>query len=379
MTIESKDLPLFAEIIKIESSEETSKKDEKTAADRNIETGVFHDCRNSEETCKQDEKTAPTRMRWNMGRFKSKKMTRYAVIFLVLAVVATVIGLLASSFRKLGSTQYGLEYNVHKKQLADAATAGGLHAGPPGFYFIKFPSTQVTVDGWGICNSSDGLQVAYEVTYQYQMPQEWLKDAILKYRDFDRWATVVESAGTAAVQHACADYTITNFQNQRGIIQGTMEVKLRDKLEGPERDGVGGVYARAISLQLRDVSLPREYSNAVSEKQEAAQDIQLAINQRTQETTKAQTKLLNAKQQAKKTLDTATNEATVTLTEATLKAEETQFEFETEAAVLSRVKSDLNLTTEGLLAFLSNQLIEIASEVTVSAGEPASMSRKDDL
>jgi len=35
---------------------------------------------------------------------------------------------------------------VHTKKLDDAAKMGGLHSGPPGFRFIKFPSTYITVD-----------------------------------------------------------------------------------------------------------------------------------------------------------------------------------------------------------------------------------------
>ena len=49
---------------------------------------------------------------------------------------------------------------------------------------------------------------------------------------------------------------------------------------------IAGVYARAISLQLRNVELPEEYRESVSEKQSAAEDITLAQNQRSQETTK---------------------------------------------------------------------------------------------
>jgi hypothetical protein len=62
-----------------------------------------------------------------------------------------------------------------------------------------------------------------------------------------------------------------------------MEEAIRTKLEGPSNtDGSDGVYARAISLQLRDVALPAEYMTSVSEKQQASEDITLAQNQRSQ-------------------------------------------------------------------------------------------------
>jgi len=55
------------------------------------------------------------------------------LIFLVVAVLFTAIGLLAASLRKVDETDFGVEYNRHKKELDDAVKSGGLFAGPPGF------------------------------------------------------------------------------------------------------------------------------------------------------------------------------------------------------------------------------------------------------
>ena len=64
------------------------------------------------------------------------------------------------------------------------------------------------------------------------------------------------AAGMSAVQHSCSLFSISNFQNKRGVIQSMMEGKLRGKLEGADGTGSSGVYARAISLQLRNIELP---------------------------------------------------------------------------------------------------------------------------
>ena len=104
------------------------------------------------------------------------------------AILIAVISLLATSLNKVESTEFGLEYNVHNKQLDEIAKGGGLYVGPPGFEFIKFPSTFVTVDlPSGTCVSRDGLRVEFSVTIQYQMPKEWMLPAVMKYRDFDKW------------------------------------------------------------------------------------------------------------------------------------------------------------------------------------------------
>lgn len=308
--------------------------------------------------------TNPKRIGWGVG---------------CTAILITAIVLIAVSLEKLGSTEYGLQYNVNSKTLSDEAQTGGMHSGPPGYEFIKFPSTFITTDIEDTCVSQDGLRVEFEVTFQYQMPAEWLYPAVVKYRNVDKWKEVVTAAGNSAVHHSCSEFKIGEFQQKRGIIQSTMEDNLRIKLEGPEDDRDAGVYALAISLQLKNVELPSEYSNAVAAKQSAAEEIELARNQRTQETTKAQTRLLSAKEEARKINNTAVNDANVTLTEALLKAEETTFAFTTEAKVIVSVKESLNLTTTGVLAYMSNQLFSTVSKLKVSAAEPAKTSLNDEL
>lgn len=308
------------------------------------------------------------------------KVAIYSSLFTISLIIAIV--LLSTSFKKLTSTEIGLEYDRIAKILDDAAKSGGLHVGPPGFKFIKFPSTfileELPID---TCVSQDGLRVQFEVSFQYRMPEEWLPMAVIRYRDFRSWEQMVQAVGLSAVQHSCSLFTISNFQNKRGIIQETMEDNLRLKLEGGPNsiNGEGGVYARVVSVQLRNVKVPEDYTQAIQEKQSAEEDITLAINQRVQDTTKANTDLLAAKEDAVKIMDTANNEAEVVLTEARLRAEEISVIFERQAEVIFGVKNALNLTSEGVLAYMSNQLIQSVPNLKVSMMEPSKSSRGDEL
>jgi regulator of protease activity HflC (stomatin/prohibitin superfamily) len=356
------------------SAEELSDKggDKDPAVVQDEEEGREHSWRSWRGCNAQTERSA-----WHFCDTKPKRIA-WGVFCVVILI--TSIWVLAASFDKLESTEYGVQYNTHAKTLADAAKTGGLHIGPPGYEFIKFPSTFITEDLQdSICVSKDGLRVQFSVSYQYSIPREWLVPVVIIFRNFEKWAEVVAAAANSAVQHTCSEFTITNFQNQRGIIQTSMEANLRLKFEGESGSGVDGVYARAISLQLRNVELPEEYQQAVTEKQSANEDIALAQNQRTQETTKAQTQLLSATEEARKILDTAISDAELLLTEARLKAQETLFAFETQAKTIVNVKESLNLTSAGVLAYLQNELIARAEKLKVSAAEPANLSRKDEL
>mmetsp|Transcript_623 Transcript_623/g.1126 ORF Transcript_623/g.1126 Transcript_623/m.1126 type:complete len:442 (+) Transcript_623:139-1464(+) len=297
-----------------------------------------------------------------------------------LVVLLVIIGVIAASLKKVSSTEMGVQYNIHKKQLEDATKSGGLFIGPPGYRFIKFPSTFITVDlNDRMCVSNDGLIVQFSVTFQYQMTAANVLPAIIKYRDYHKWASIVEQAGLSAVHHSCSEFLVSEFQNKRGIIQSRMEDNLKLKLQGNETSGEEGVNAVAVSLQLVYIDLPEKYNEAVREKQAAEEDIALAVAQRTQETTKANTALLKAREEARKIEDTANNEAEVLLTEARLKAEETRYSFQKEAEALVEVKEKLDLTTEGVLAYLSNRLLSEASTLKVTTGEPAKLSRRDEL
>jgi len=256
----------------------------------------------------------------NMSSNAVRRRKRLLAAF-VFVCVAVIIGVLFASLKKVPSTEMGLQYNVHKKQLEDATKSGGLFIGPPGYKFIKFPSTFITVDvNDQTCVSNDGLLVTFSVMFQYQMTASNVYPAIIKYRNFEKWASIVEQAGLSSIHHSCAEFEVTEFQTKRGIIQSTMLNNLKVKLEGNETSGEEGVNAVAVSFQLTYVHLPGAYNTAVAEKQAAEEDIALAIAQRKQETTKANTKLLKAKEESRKIEDTANNEAEVLLTETKLKA-----------------------------------------------------------
>lgn len=295
-------------------------------------------------------------------------------------VTIIAIVLISLSLKKVEETEYGLLYTRWTKELDDEAVSGGLFSGAPGFRFIKFPSTFVSVEYNGRdCVSRDGLIVQFSLSFQYQLVAENMFTVVEKYRDFDSWDNIVGLVGVSAIHHTCSEFKITDFQNKRGEIQEAMFDNLRLKLEGNVTEGTQGIYARAVELQLRELGLPNEYKEAVRSKQSAEEDIALAKNQRQQETTKADTALLRAKEEARKIMDTANNEVEILLTEANLAAQETTFAFEQEAVTIVDVKNSLGLSTNGVLAYLANGLLADVGTLKVSTLEPARLSRSDEL
>lgn len=214
------------------------------------------------------------------------------------------------------------------------------------------------------------------------MPEQWIVGAIRKYRDYPKWSTIVEAAGNSAIQHSCSAFNVTNFQSLRNLIQIDMFEELKIKLEGTggtDAELHDGVYARAVSLQLKNVELPAEYTNAVSDKQSAKEDIALAKNQRNQELTKANTELFAIQAESKKILENAWNDVNVTLTEADLTAAQTIFTFAEETETIQQAKETFNLDTNGVLSYMANQLYAEAPTLRASIREPAKISFREEL
>lgn len=307
-----------------------------------------------------------TRSRWG-----------YSILIFLTVVSAIMLGV---SLKKLTSVQYGIEYDKWAKKLDDAAKEGGLHIGPVGFYFVKFPSTQISTVAQDTCVSRDGLRVNFYVEYQYQMPKEHIRKAVVKYRNFKKWGEIVEAAGNSGIQHSCSEFNITDYQRKRSVIQNAMFDNVRIKLEGSLTEFTdNGVYARVVSLQLKDVAIPPLYTRAVADKKAAEEDINLAKNQRFQNTTKANTMRLAANEEALKILATANNDANVTLTRAYYMAEETKESLEKEQEVLIRATDAFNLDADGIISYMANQLYSKASNLKVISGEPARISLKDEI
>lgn len=72
---------------------------------------------------------------WRSRERSATELRNRKICYIIFAVVvfSTGLGVLIASLRKVDETSYGIQYNIHKKQLNDAAKSGGLFLGPPGY------------------------------------------------------------------------------------------------------------------------------------------------------------------------------------------------------------------------------------------------------
>mmetsp|Transcript_80824 Transcript_80824/g.142545 ORF Transcript_80824/g.142545 Transcript_80824/m.142545 type:complete len:309 (+) Transcript_80824:48-974(+) len=205
---------------------------------------------------------------------------------------------LATSFASLEYTQLGLDYSWISSSVDDKAFSSGLYFLGPGHSFLKFPSTVQTIqfsddhDSVGPplrSRTSDGLEVALEISFQYQLNVTTLRRLYDKFGlDFE--PIYVNMAMDLLTAMATA-YNATAFFSDRQNIALDMEEELREHF-------AADAFSDVAFFQLRSVSLPAEFESAIQQTEVKKQDIQTAAAEKGNQEVQMQTKVLEAEQQA---------------------------------------------------------------------------------
>lgn len=298
-------------------------------------------------------------------------------LFCGLFIFLLIIILPSMSFKSIEQEEYGVAYDIHQRKLSTQVQGVGLHSGPPGFKFLLFPKTIETVNVNTQCVAEDGLYIQADVSLQYVLRKELIVDSLQVYNSASDLKSMIAAAAKSSVAHACGEKSITQFQNDRLGVQSSILNEFREKIEPSGADL--NLFSSAVSVQLRNLEIPVAYSNAVSAKQRAAEEIDLAENQRVQIVTEANTLKLNAVITASEIVNAATSDADIRIEEASYKANATLLEFSSEAAIYTNLITSLNLTSEGFLSYMGTRLVESKSQVSINGLEPAKLSYREDL
>ena len=136
---------------------------------------------------------------------------------------------------------------------------------------------------------------------------------------------------------------------------------------------------QVFELQLTMVERPAEYEEAVTAKENARNDIDLATTERQQALTQAQTALLEAMTEANRTINAAQTQAAVISSFAASNASAVTEQYDKWASLYDSVKTEHSMTTEALLAYIGNRLMAELPGVTVNLESPAYTQWKSSL
>lgn len=267
----------------------------------------------------------------------------------------------------------GLQYDTVQHQLSQRVQGEGLHFGPPGFEFIKFPAvfTSLTYSDL-VCLNRDGVQIRLNVSFQYRPLRNSIYALAIQFRNASKYENIIETEGASVVHSACSLFNTTELQTNRTEFEDAIRVMMEAR--------VSRFFTNVSDVQVRNIFRPTAFEDAVRNKERARENINVVQNMRAQRITEASTTLREAETNASITIDRAQSDARVELTRAQTQAMAILDEFEREADSYARIVQTQNLTVEGLLAYLGNRLIgESQSAVLGNVDPPAKSSYADEL
>ncbi|XP_035664085.1 uncharacterized protein LOC118407677 [Branchiostoma floridae] len=274
----------------------------------------------------------------------------YVIVFFVVGVLVMIITLLALSFQRLESDEIGIVYDTIQKHLGSEVKQEGLHIGPVGFVFIKFPSVFKTLGYTDLtCLDKDGVPIVLDVAFQYLARPSDLHRIVMEFRDHENYVNVLTTAGEAAMHEACSKFNTSEFQSARALfteeVRETLSLRFND------------LSSDITDLQVNDITKPPAYERAVRDKEAARENIQVAENERPRQLTQARTTLREAETQAQIAINKAQSDARIAISRAEAEAAAITNEYQTEADTYATIIQSQGLTTEGFLAYMGVRAI----------------------
>jgi len=266
--------------------------------------------------------------------------------------------LLGYSFSSLDATTYGLNYNNNLKEIENNTYTSGLYFLGVGHWFITFPKTLQTID-WSsdsdeddalACLTSDGLPVTLEVSFQYQLSEDLVYDLYMAYGD--NWNEIFESVGQNVLQEVASEFTAYEFFSNQTQIGNDMREALDDAFSAE-------LYSTVSQFQLKQVTLPDAFEDAIEDTIIASQTIQQAQFQYDTAEIDAQTTIIQTSYDANITIITAQAAANQSLAIAQANADAEKALLVAEALALQIAVSQLGLNSSQLDLYIFLQAIAI--------------------
>lgn len=202
------------------------------------------------------------------------------------------------SFGSLEINQLGLNYSLISSTVEKNGYSAGLYPLGPFHSFIKFPSTVQTIqfsndrDSSGPplrSRTSDGLELTLEISFQYQLNTSVLSDLYHKFGT--EYEKVYVNMAMDLVTSMATRYSATSFFSDRPTIARNMEDALKEHFDT-------AAFAEVPFFQLRAVSLPQKFEDAIQVTEVQKQDIETAAREQKNVNVTMQTKVLQAEQHA---------------------------------------------------------------------------------
>lgn len=245
-----------------------------------------------------------------------KDIRNVLLILLGICTAIVVITLLALSVQDVDAGDVAVAYHKVGRSLESTPLAEGRHWETPDTALIVYPVRFVTFEQDVPCLSSDGVPINFVISVEYQVQPATVRQITLEYHDANNHRKLVELAIIDMTKDVCAAFKGGDFSgSQRALADQMLFANMTTRFQ------TRPYFASIGNVQLRNIVIHPDLAAAVGAKQEALQQVQIALSERVQVLTQEETALRVAEENIRISITQAQAEADSVLFEATQQAE----------------------------------------------------------
>jgi hypothetical protein len=154
------------------------------------------------------------------------------------------------------------------------------------------------------CLSKNGIEIDIDTNLQYSFVPAELAESFLDLGPMDRNIQYLRDNAHSAIYETCSHFNAVDFTTIRPVVSLNMSFAIRDTIV-PSR---GNTHTTLGLFQLTNFNYPSSFQQAVNQKQEVEQQINIEARRRVQILTEETTKLLQAEQAVQILINDATAE-----------------------------------------------------------------------
>ena len=278
--------------------------------------------------------------------------------------ILLVIILIPVSIKVIEQDEYGIRYDNYSKEIYPTIYEQGRYLFNIFDNVIIYKRNFIRIEQLDEnrlpCLSKDGLPIDIDFTTQYQFKKSELTKVMLEYGTSEQVDILYRSIARSSIRDACGNYSAENFFFERGKIETSALEFMKEDFKDTES------HVNIGFLQLTNTKLPQGFIDVIQEKQLATQDVDKALNERTEILIKADTDLKTAEQEANIILINAQANATSVLNNANKTAQIIETKWNQRAIAFLNIKNSLGLTeAEFVRNYLKSYVLQSSHTPTV--------------
>lgn len=288
------------------------------------------------------------------------KKTHFCIGFTMVCIIFIIFGV---AFRSIGlkveQNEYAVIVNSYTMQFRPNVLSQGIYVLYPGDELIKFQRTMQNIElGELECLTGDEVLLQIHVAIQFQYIRDLLIPIVLKKFDTDKkFKTFLNAIMKSTILNSCLEFTALEYYEKRASVDATMFDNLMDAVSEKT------MGATIEYFQLIDITYPETYIDILHQKQNTAQMLITAENNRNTEIINANTKQMEAKRTADINIINAMNIYNITVFSAEMQRKAILSQWQNRADGYKNIISNLALSTDQFIDYLKADVVRTSSHM----------------